>query len=308
MNKFYLTIGGLILVMISSIGSTVFYLHSKQETEVNIKLLESLGKEDSVPNQNEDLSEIQTNISGPNGSTKEPSPTITKTTTTATSPTTNPNSSNVLTLGIVGTHAIKTDCWIVISSKVYNVTSFLDIHPGGVSSITPYCGKDATDAFNSNSVGHNHSTYARSLLPTYFVGNIGVVVSITPTPISTPTLSSTPTPTTTNASVSLTSAVIASHNSQNNCWIIISNFVYDVTSFLSIHPGGVKTIVQYCGADATAAFNTKSAGHNHSSYARSLLPTYFIGKVGSAATITPTPSGSTPTQAPRKYWSDDDDD
>lgn len=171
--------------------------------------------------------------------------------------------------------------------------------------MTPYCGKDATSAFNSSSIGHNHSSYARSLLPSYFVGNLGSQISPTPTPTATPTTTSTPTPAQT--SISLTQDVISSHNSQQSCWIVISNSVYDVTSFLTIHPGGVSAILRFCGSDATSAFNTKSAGHSHSSYARSLLPTYFIGTTGGTITSTPTPSGNTPTQLPRGGWDDDDD-
>ena len=77
----------------------------------------------------------------------------------------------------------------------------------------------------------------------------------------------------------LTVTQVSAHNSKASCWIIISNKVFDVTNFLSIHPGGVSIIVQYCGKDATNAFNSDSAGHNHSTYARSLLPTYFIGNI-----------------------------
>ena len=35
------------------------------------------------------------------------------------------------TLGDVKTHTTEKDCWLVIHGKVYNVTEFLDEHPGG---------------------------------------------------------------------------------------------------------------------------------------------------------------------------------
>jgi len=64
---------------------------------------------------------------------------------------------------------------LVISSKIYDVSSFLDSHPGGVSAVLPYCGKDATTAFQTHGMagGSNHSAYAYSLLPTYYVGDVG---------------------------------------------------------------------------------------------------------------------------------------
>jgi len=69
---------------------------------------------------------------------------------------------------------------------------------------------------------------------------------------------------------------IAKHNSTQDCWLIINSKVYNVTSYLSAHPGGVSAIAPYCGQDGTAAFNTKG-GSGHSSYANSLLASYYIG-------------------------------
>ncbi len=39
------------------------------------------------------------------------------------------------------------DCWIVMNSKVYDVTSFLHDHPGGADILLDKGGKDATQAF-----------------------------------------------------------------------------------------------------------------------------------------------------------------
>lgn len=47
-------------------------------------------------------------------------------------------------------HNTKSDCWIVIDNKVYDVNKFLknEIHPGGEVIFT-YAGKDATDVFDA---------------------------------------------------------------------------------------------------------------------------------------------------------------
>jgi len=85
------------------------------------------------------------------------------------------------TLAQVATHNSSTDCWIILNkTEVYNVTAFLSIHPAGAGPITPYCGKDATAAFNA--VGH--SSGAVSEEATYLVGNLvasTISVAISPT-------------------------------------------------------------------------------------------------------------------------------
>lgn len=64
----------------------------------------------------------------------------------------------------VATHNTISDCWLIISGNVYNVTSFIPVHPGG-NAIVPFCGQDATVPFNSI---HNSSAFA--LLPTFLIG------------------------------------------------------------------------------------------------------------------------------------------
>ncbi|KAF5383433.1 hypothetical protein D9757_006149 [Collybiopsis confluens] len=47
---------------------------------------------------------------------------------------------------------------------------------------------------------------------------------------------------------------VAGHSNASSCWIIIKNQVYDVTEFLSRHPGGPSIILRYAGRDATSAY------------------------------------------------------
>jgi hypothetical protein len=88
------------------------------------------------------------------------------------------------TLAQVATHNSSTDCWIILNkTEVYNVTAFLSLHPAGPGPITPYCGKDATAAFNA--IGH--SSGAVSEEATYLVGNLvasTISVTISPTTAS----------------------------------------------------------------------------------------------------------------------------
>ncbi|KAH3772762.1 cytochrome b5-like [Dreissena polymorpha] len=58
--------------------------------------------------------------------------------------------------------------YLVIYDKVYDVTKFLEEHPGGEEVLLEQAGGDATDAFED--VGH--STDARELMKDYLVGEI----------------------------------------------------------------------------------------------------------------------------------------
>jgi cytochrome b involved in lipid metabolism len=79
---------------------------------------------------------------------------------------------------------------------------------------------------------------------------------------------------------SYTPGEVASHNSKSDCWLVIGGNVYDVSKFISEHPGGAAVIEKYCGAaDATNAFNTQDGEGGHSSTAKSMLATYQIGSV-----------------------------
>lgn len=75
----------------------------------------------------------------------------------------------------VAKHNSSSDCWIIISNKVYNVSSYLRSHPGGAGAITPYCGKEATHAFETKDLGGSgadHSSRAYSHLSSIYVGDL----------------------------------------------------------------------------------------------------------------------------------------
>jgi predicted heme/steroid binding protein len=64
---------------------------------------------------------------------------------------------------------VKSKRWTVVDGKVYDLTSFARIHPGGSGSVTRYFGKDATRAFNKES---KHGAPERAVLKTFLVGNL----------------------------------------------------------------------------------------------------------------------------------------
>lgn len=77
----------------------------------------------------------------------------------------------------ISKHSSASDCWFIISGKVYDVTPYLPYHPGGPGLITPYCGTDATNAFATKDRNQMHSPTANEMLASYYVGDVGANVS-----------------------------------------------------------------------------------------------------------------------------------
>lgn len=49
---------------------------------------------------------------------------------------------------------------------------------------------------------------------------------------------------------------VRKHCRREDCWIIIEGVVYDVTEYLSRHPGGSSILLSHAGRDCTDIFNT----------------------------------------------------
>ena len=48
----------------------------------------------------------------------------------------------------LGRHATRDDCWIALRGRVYNLTGYVDYHPGGEKILEQTYGKDATALFD----------------------------------------------------------------------------------------------------------------------------------------------------------------
>jgi cytochrome b involved in lipid metabolism len=66
-------------------------------------------------------------------------------------------------------HNNKMDCWTVINGKVYDLTFWIDQHPGGQSPIAALCGNDGSAMFNMQ---HNVQEGPNSMLTQYQIGII----------------------------------------------------------------------------------------------------------------------------------------
>jgi hypothetical protein len=99
-----------------------------------------------------------------------------------------------------------------------------------------------------------------------------VIATPTPTPTPTPVVTPTPTPTPTVAGFTMTQ--VRANNSARSCWTVIDGVVYDLTKWISNHPGGSGAILFLCGTDGTNAF---SAQHQNQARPAIRLDTYRLG-------------------------------
>lgn len=75
-----------------------------------------------------------------------------------------------ISLEEVSLHNEKNDIWMVIHDKVYDVSNFLQRHPGGVEVMLDCAGVDATSYFED--VGH--SEYSKQLLKPLLIGELSL--------------------------------------------------------------------------------------------------------------------------------------
>ncbi|KAJ5122569.1 hypothetical protein N7448_003703 [Penicillium atrosanguineum] len=74
----------------------------------------------------------------------------------------------IITKDEVARHKSKTDLWMILHNKVYDVTQYIEEHPGGVPILVESAGQDGTEAFED--IGH--STDAREIMEKYLIGKV----------------------------------------------------------------------------------------------------------------------------------------
>ena len=69
----------------------------------------------------------------------------------------------------VASRSTAKSCYVTLGTKVYDVTSFLDDHPGGGDLILEFGGKDVTEIMGDG-ISHHHSDAAYEILDEHLVG------------------------------------------------------------------------------------------------------------------------------------------
>ena len=79
---------------------------------------------------------------------------------------------------------------------------------------------------------------------------------------------------------------VAVHNQSDDCWTVIDDKVYDITSYVPRHPGGDEILLA-CGTDGSSLFNDRTtedgqtigSGTAHSTNASRQLDGFLIGNL-----------------------------
>jgi cytochrome b involved in lipid metabolism len=111
-------------------------------------------------------------------------------------------------------------------------------------------------------------------------------VSATPTPsqsaTQSPSSTKSATPSATTALTKLTLEEVKKHDSGTSCWSIVYGNVFDLTKWITKHPGGAAVIRAICGKDGTSAFEGQHAGEGRPA---NQLSNYFLGKLGDSVKL-----------------------
>ena len=96
------------------------------------------------------------------------------------------------------------------------------------------------------------------------------------TPSSTPAPSKSPAASQSSSGPTFTLAEVKKNNNDKNCWTIVDENVYNLTSWINSHPGGSNAILSLCGVDGTSAFKAQHTGR---AGPIGQLDSYKIGKL-----------------------------
>lgn len=186
----------------------------------------------------------------------------------------------------VAIHNSVNDCWTIIDGNVYDLTSYINSHPGGVNNISSICGIDGSKAFTNQ---HGKQGAPNNELSNLLIGAINSqATSTTSSNITTNNSAQNQTsPSPKNISpITLSATEVANHNSEKDCWSIVKGNVYDLTSYIRSHPGGPNRIISICGKDGTQAFSNQ---HGNQGSPNRTLDSFLIGAIDQTVTSLPSP-------------------
>jgi len=112
--------------------------------------------------------------------------------------------------------------------------------------------------------------------------------SATPTPSESatqsplPSKSATPSASVISGLTKLTLEEVKKHDSGTTCWSIVYGNVFDLTKWITKHPGGAAVIRAICGKDGSDAFEGQHAGQGKPA---NQLSNYYLGKLGESVKL-----------------------
>lgn len=70
---------------------------------------------------------------------------------------------------------------------------------------------------------------------------------------------------------------VAKHNTKESCYTTVNTYVYDLTAWVNLHPGGKEAILSICGINGTDTFMKV---HKGGKKFMDILSRYKIGVIG----------------------------
>ena len=67
----------------------------------------------------------------------------------------------------ISSHNNATSCYVAINDSVYDLTAWVNLHPGGTSKILSICGTDGTEKFMNK---HKGAQKYMDILPRFKIG------------------------------------------------------------------------------------------------------------------------------------------
>lgn len=74
----------------------------------------------------------------------------------------------------ISKHSTAKDCWSIVNGNVYNLTTYVQSHPGGAGVIKNICGRDGSGAFKNQ---HGSSAKPNNVLSRFLLGSVGSQIS-----------------------------------------------------------------------------------------------------------------------------------
>jgi cytochrome b involved in lipid metabolism len=126
-NKKIILIGGIIFLILIVAGIFIYVNKQKEVSSPNqIKIeKQEIGSPQDQPIQSQNQEKLTQNFG--EEKTKE--------------------NEKIYTMEEISNHNSKESCWTVIRGDVYDLTNWINKHPGGADKILKICGKDGTDLF-----------------------------------------------------------------------------------------------------------------------------------------------------------------
>jgi len=85
-----------------------------------------------------------------------------------------PATERLIPVAELARHALPEDCWMAIRGSVHDLSAYLPEHPSRPNIVVPWCGRDATEAYETKTLGRRHSAQADELLARYRIGRLAV--------------------------------------------------------------------------------------------------------------------------------------